>query len=298
MPVTSPTKVKAPAEKTADKPAAKSPTDTAAPREGRPALGALLRTALPGAEVDGQDLIGLSALLTQAHEAWGLGLRHVRHEVRSEDGDSLALYADGARVGGAGDAPEELAASYASMQAQDPAGRSAWAVLPEGHRVQLEAGNRQLRVLIEDARDFETHWSAQSAAGGSSGISVRTGRLGDDLWVEAFRAVDGRNLVQDAAWEVVERIKDRALRRELQRRAEERGILGAVLSARSESIGKVLKGSPSLHFSVNAAVAHTQERTLDAWKALHRAAVQQLESAQAAQLDALVALLGSNTPGR
>ena len=103
---------------------------------------------------------------------------------------------------GAQDAPEQLAATYATMQAQDEDGRSAWAVLPEGHRVRLEGGTRQMRVLVEDARDFETQWAAHG-----SGISIRTGRTGEDLWVEVFRAVDGRNLVQDAAWEVVERIK-------------------------------------------------------------------------------------------
>ena len=84
----------------------------------------------------------------------------------------------------------------------------------------------------------------------------------------------------------------------LQRRAEERGILGAVLSARSESIGAVLKQSPSLHFTINAAVTHTRERTLDAWRSLQKEALATLESAQAAQVGRLVALLGSNTPGR
>ena len=261
--------------------------------DARPALQALLRTAMPEIVLDGLDPAGLSRALTQAHEAWGLGLRHVLHEVRPEDGGGLALYADGARIGSVQDAPEQLAATYATMQAQDEDGRSAWAVLPEGHRVRLEGGTRQMRVLVEDARDFETQWAVQSG-----GISVRTGRQGEGLWVEAFRAVDGRNLIQDAAWEVVERIKDRALRRELQRRAEQRGILGAVLSARSESIGAVLKQSPSLHFSINAAVAHTQERTLDAWRAIQKEALATLESAQAAQINRLVALLGSNTPGR
>ncbi|GGR18653.1 DNA repair protein [Deinococcus ruber] len=275
---------------------AKSPVEsssaTSAP-DGRPALQALLRTALPDLVLEGQGLTGLSAALTQAHEAWGLGLRHVVHEVRQEDGGALALYADGARVGGVQDSPEQLAATYATMQAQDEDGRSAWAVLPEGHRVKLEGGTRQVRVLVEDGRDFESHWAAHTG-----GISIRTGRQGEDLWVEVFRAVDGRNLVQDAAWEVVERIKDRALRRELQRRAEERGILGAVLSARSESIGAVLKQSPSLHFTINAAVMHTRERSLEAWRTLQKEALATLESAQAAQINRLVALLGSNTPGR
>ncbi len=257
----------------------------------RQALQALLRTALPDIAVSGMGADQLGAALKEAHDVWGYGLRHVHHEVRLEDGGELGLYADRARIGGAADAPETLAAAYASMQAEDEQGRSAWAVLPEGHRVTLEAGNRQLKVLIEDARDFETHWAAVS-----NGMAQRTGRQGEDLWVEVFRAAPGRDLVQDAAWEVVERIKDRSLRRELQRRAEEKGILGALLGARGEGIEAAMKRSPSLHFTVNAAVSRTQERSFEAWRALQKEAAAALDMAQQAQVERLVALLGS--PGR
>lgn len=254
------------------------------------ALQALLRTALPDLNLDVREAVNpaaLSAALTRAHEAWGLGLRHVQHEVRAEEGGTLGLYADGARVGSVQDAPEVLASAYATMQALDADGLSSWPVLPEGHRFTLEAGTRQIRVLVEDGRDFESHWTAHTG-----GLHFRTGRRGDDLWVEAFRAAPGRDLVQDAAWEVVERIKDRALRRELQRRAEEKGILGAVLGARGEAVEASMRRSPGLHFTVSAAVMHSTTRTLEAWKALQKEAVAALEAAQKAQVDRLVDLLG------
>ena len=256
----------------------------------RTALQALLRTALPETDLREQDAAQLSAALGGAHDLWGLGLRHLRHEVRFEDGGALALYADRTRIGSATDSPEALAAAYAGLQAEDEQGRSAWAVLPEGHRLSLEAGTRQLRVLVEDARDFETTWASAGHA-----LFTRTGRQGDDLWTEAFRAAPGRDLVQDAAWEVVERIKDRSLRRELQRRAEEKGILGALLGARGGGVEAAMQRSPSLHFTVNAAVIRTSERSLDAWKVIHKEALSTLEAAQQAQVERLVALLG--TPG-
>ncbi|GAA4001279.1 DNA repair protein PprA [Deinococcus rubellus] len=273
------------------KEAARPSNDSAVSSSSIQALQALLRTALPDLNVANLNAEQLSAALTQAHESWGYGLRHVRHEIRTEDGGELGLYADRARLGSAADAPEALAAAYASMQAADEQGRSAWAVLPEGHRVMLEPGHRQLKVLVEDARDFETHWAAAP-----NGMSQRSGRQGDDLWVEVFRAAPGRDLVQDAAWEVVERIKDRALRRELQRRAEEKGILGALLGARGEGIEAAMKRSPSLHFTVNAAVARTQERSFEAWRGVQKEATAALDAAQQAQVERLVSLLGS--PGR
>lgn len=271
---------------------APDPTSLAQDAEtgSRNALQALFRTALPDFTLDIHEPLNtneLSAALTRAHEAWGLGLRHVKHEVRMEAEGALALYADGARVGSAQDAPETLASAYATMQASDADGLSSWPVLPEGHRLTLEAGTRQIRVLVEDGRDFESHWT-----GHTGGMYFRTGRQGDDLWVEAFRAAPGRDLVQDAAWEVVERIKDRALRRELQRRAEEKGILGAVLGARGEAVEASMRRSPGLHFTVSAAVTHTSARTLEAWKALQKEAVAALEAAQKAQVDHLVDLLG------
>lgn len=274
------------------KPAAPDAVQTAQDAEAavRTALQSLLRTALPDLNLDVREALNpaeLSADLTRAHEAWGLGLRHVQHEVRAEEGGTLGLYADGARVGSPQDAPDALAAAYATMQAVDADGLSSWPVLPEGHRFTLEAGSRQIRVLIEDGRDFESHWTAHTG-----GLHYRTGRRGEDLWVEAFRAAPGRDLVQDAAWEVVERIKDRALRRELQRRAEVKGILGAVLGARGEAVEASMRRSPGLHFTVSAAVMHSTARTLDAWKALQKEAVATLETAQKAQVDRLVELLG------
>ncbi|MFC4454036.1 DNA repair protein [Deinococcus sonorensis] len=264
---------------------AEGPDATVAQR----ALERLLQTALPDVTVAGQSPAQLSAALTRAQEVWGFGLRHLRHEVRAEDGGALALYADRTRIGSVLDGPEALATTYASMQALDERGLSSWAVLPEGHRFTMEAGSRQLRVLIEDGRDFESHWSPLSG-----GVHLRTGRQGQDLWVEVARPTSGRDLVQDAAWEVVERIKDRALRRELQRRAEERGILGAVLSARSGEIEAAMRQSPSLHFTVSAAVAHTTERSLDSWRQLQKDALAALTTAQAAQVDRLVGMLGGS----
>ena len=271
------------AEASADQP------DTA-PRR---ALEALLRTALPDVSLDGLALPELSAALGRAHDAWGLGLRHLRHEVRAEDDGGLALYADRTRIGGAQDAPEALATTYAGMQALDERGLSSWAVLPEGHRVTLEAGNRQLRVLVEDARDFESQWAPHTG-----GMHLRTGRQGEDLWVEVARPTSGRDLVQDAAWEVVERIKDRALRRSLQRQAEEHGILGAVLSARSGEVEATMRRSPGLYFTVNAAVARGPIRTLDGWKGLQKEATTTLEAAQEAQINRLVAMLGNTIRNR
>lgn len=266
------------------------PTESAAPRR---ALEALLRTATPEFSAEDLGTAELSTALTRAHDAWGFGLRHVHHEIRAEEDGGMALYADRSRVGGVQDSPEDLALAYGSMQALDERGLSSWAVLPEGHRVQLEGGSRQPRVLIEDARDFESHWAAHSG-----GMHLRTGRLGEDLWVEVARPTSGRDLVQDAAWEVVERIKDRALRRNLQKQAEERGILSAVLSARSGGIEAAMRKSPGLYFTVNAAVAHGTERTLDAWRTLQKEATQALEAAQAAQVDRLVAMLGGAVRNR
>ncbi len=285
------TKPRSEAAKT--EPARAAVMDGAATSAARQALQALLRTALPEVTLGQQSAAELSALLSQAHERWGYGLRHVHHEVRLEDGGQVRLYADRARIGSAEDAPEALAAAYASMQAQDEQGRSVWAVLPEGHRVTLEAGTRQLKVLVEDARDFETHWTEASG-----GAFVRTGRQGEELWVEAFRAAPGRDLVQDAAWEVVERIKDRALRRELQRRAEGKGILAALLGARGEGIEAAMKKSPSLHFTVNAAVSRSTERSFEVWRGLQKEALADLNAAQQAQVERLVTLLGSPVRGR
>ncbi|WP_424952689.1 DNA repair protein [Deinococcus sp.] len=264
----------------------------------RRALEALLRTALPEVSLGGLALTELSAALSRAHDAWGLGLRHLRHEVRAEDGGTLSLYADRTRIGSAEDAPEALAATYAGMQALDERGLSSWAVLPEGHRVMLEGGSRQLKVLVEDARDFESQWAVHTG-----GMHLRTGRqvseqLGEDLWVEVARPTSGRDLVQDAAWEVVERIKDRALRRSLQKQAEERGILGAVLSARSGEVEAAMRRSPGLYFTVNAAVARGPLRTLDGWRGLQKEATAALETAQEAQVNRLVAMLGNTVRSR
>ena len=263
-------------------------SDTPPSAAARQSLQTLLKTALPEVRVLDQTDAELSALLTQAHELWGYGLRHVQHEVRSEEGGQLALYADRARIGGVADDAEVLAAAYASMQAEDEQGRSAWAVLPEGHRVTLEPGSRQIKVLVEDARDFETHWAVHA-----SGAALRSGRQGKEVWVEAFRPAPGRELVQDAAWEVVERIKDRALRRELQRRAEEKGILGALLGARGAGLEASLRRSPSLHFTVNAAVARSQERSFETYRTLQKEALGTLDTAQQAQIERLVSLLSS-----
>ncbi|WP_420593469.1 DNA repair protein [Deinococcus sp.] len=292
--MTQATKPKKSTAKAAESPAARiSDSNSETSAASRSALQTLLRTALPEVRLVDQTPTELSALLTQAHESWGFGLRHVQHELRAEAGGELALYADRSRVGSAQDTPEDLVAAYTGMQAQDEQGRSLWAVLPEGHRVTLEAGSRQIRVLVEDARDFETHWAVQSG-----GMFIRSGRQDETLWVEAFRPAPGAGLVQDAAWEVVERIRDRSLRRELQRRAEEKGILGALLGARGEGMEAAMRRSPSLHFTVNAAVARSQERSYDAWKALQKEAVSALDAAQQAQIERLVALLGSPARGR
>lgn len=259
----------------------------------RRALEGLLQTALPEISLAGLDLPELSQALSRAHDAWGLGLRHLRHEVRAEDGGGLALYADRTRIGSVQDGPEALANTYASMQAPDERGLSSWAVLPEGHRVALEGGTRQLKVLVEDARDFESHWAAHTG-----GMHLRTGRQNETLWVEVARPTSGRDLVQDAAWEVVERIKDRALRRSLQKQAEERGILGAVLSARSGEVEASMRRSPGLYFTVNAAVTRTDLRTLDGWRAMQKEATAALEAAQETQVNRLVAMLGNTIRNR
>ncbi|TSA87462.1 DNA repair protein [Deinococcus detaillensis] len=282
-----------PKKEAVQKDASSTAANSALSSSAAQALQGLLRTALPDLSVANLSAEQLSAALSAAHEVWGYGLRHVKHEIRLEDGGAVGLYADRARLGSASDSAEMLADAYSSMQALDEQGRSAWAVLPEGHRVTLEAGTRQIKVLVEDARDFETHWAELP-----SGLAQRTGRSGEDLWVEVFRAAPGRELVQDAAWEVVERIKDRALRRELQRRAEEKGILGALLGARGEGIEAAMKRSPSLHFTVNAAVTHTTERSFEAWRSIQKEAAAALEANQQAQVERLVALLGSPARGR
>lgn len=224
----------------------------------------------------------LTRALQLAQDRWGLGLLHLRHDaalVRTPEGTpDVVLRADGAVVAHLSDGPAAIARSYASMQALGAEGLSEWGVLPDGHRVTLKGGSGQLRVLVEDARDFETHWTAERG-----GVWSRTWRQGDSLAVEVHRPASPATVLADAAWDVITSIKDRNFQRELMERSNSVGMLGALLGARHSGAGSALDRLPSAHFTVRSAVIResgASARSLERWKAMLREGMEQLEALQ------------------
>ncbi|EYB68133.1 DNA damage repair protein [Deinococcus phoenicis] len=224
----------------------------------------------------------LTRALSLAQDRWGLGLLHLRHDaqlIRAEDGTpDVALRVDGAEVSRVIDGPAALASRYASMQALGAEGLSEWGVLEDGHRVTLKGGTGQLRVLVEDARDFETHWTSERG-----GVWTRTWRQGDTLAVEVHRPASAATALADAAWDVIMSIKDRNFQRELMERSNSVGMLGALLGARHSGAGSALDRLPTAHFTVSSAVVRESgrdARSLDRWKAMLREGTEQLDDLQ------------------
>lgn len=246
----------------------------------------------------GADDQALGAQLTRelrlAHDRWGLGLLHLNHEaqlVRSGEDFDIALLVDGAARARVSDGPQAIAATYAGMQALGAEGLSEWGVLPDGPRVTLRPGLGQLRVLVEDARDFETHWNS-----GQGGVWTRTWRSGDTLAVEVHRPASPATALADAAWDVITRVKDRTFQRELMERSNSVGMLGALLGARHSGASSALDRLPEAHFAVSSAVVREsgrEARDLERWKAMQREAAASLDELQGAGTKRLAAVLSS-----
>ncbi|WP_216326331.1 DNA repair protein [Deinococcus aestuarii] len=276
--------------------------DTAAAQEDAlTTFAALVATA--GVESDvralqdgGADEGTLNEQLTRelglAHDRWGLGLGHLRHEaqlVREGERPDVALLVDGAVRARVSEGARALAATYTPMQALGAEGLSEWGVLEDGHRVTLRPGLGQMRVLVEDARDFETLWSAERG-----GVWTRTWRKGETLAVEVHRPASPATALADAAWDVIASIKDRKFQRELMERSNSVGMLGALLGARHSSAGDALAQLPEAHFTVSAAVVRETGRSardLERWKAMVREGQESLDALQGANTKRLAAVL-------
>lgn len=236
----------------------------------------------------------LTRELRLAHDRWGLGLLHLRHDAQlRQDGDALdiALLVDGAPRVTLSEGARAIATTYAGMQALGADGLSEWGVLPDGHRVTLRPGLGQLRVLIEDARDFETTWTAERG-----GLWTRTWRAGETLGVEVHRSASPATALADAAWDVITAIKDRNFQRELMERSNSVGMLGALLGARHSGAGGALDLLPEAHFAVSSVVAREagrESRSLERWKVMQREATETLEDLQRAGTKRLAAVLSS-----
>ncbi|GGM01174.1 DNA repair protein [Deinococcus aerophilus] len=260
---------------------------------GSAGLPPQFRTLNAGGELSGDELdTALTAALQLAHDRWGLGLHHLRHEarvVRRDEGSDIALLTDGHVTAHLSDGAAQISAAYEVMRATDDRGLSMWGTLPDGPRVSADAPFARLKVLIEDARDFETHWME-----GRQGLFTRLWRAGETLSVEAARPASPQTALSDAAWDVITGIKDRTFQRELMRRSEEVGMLGALLGARHAGAGAQLAGLPEAHFSVQACVhrlSGPQARDAEAVRAALRAVAAELDELQAVGTRELAAVL-------
>ncbi|PYE52713.1 DNA repair protein [Deinococcus yavapaiensis] len=224
----------------------------------------------------------LSAALAVAHDRWGLGLLHLRHEahlVQGGDRADIALLVDGREAARVSAGSAAIRASYEAMRATDENDLSAWGVLPDGHRAVIK-NSAQVRVLIEDARDFETHWTTER-----SGAYSRVWRSGDTLGVEVHRPASPSTALSDAAWDAIASIKNRTLQRELMQRSNTVGMLGALLGARHKNAAAALEHLPEAHFTIRSVVVRatgSEGRDFERYKALVKEATAQLEDLQAA----------------
>ncbi|RJF69045.1 DNA repair protein [Deinococcus cavernae] len=236
--------------------------------------------ALADSQPDAQTLnTALSEALSSAHQRWGLGLHHLTHEARvSDDGTDILLLTDGREVARINEEYGAIAGAYEPMRSTDENGLSEWAALSDGYRAPADLPASSLKILIEHARDFETHWMS-----GKGGVHHRVWRKNDTLFVEVNRPVSAQTALSDAAWDVITSIKDRAFQRELMRRSEEVGMLGALLGARHAGAGAALARLPEAHFAVQA-VVHTLKnaagRNADEYRTALKNATAELEEAQ------------------
>lgn len=221
----------------------------------------------------------LSEALTSAHQRWGLGLHHLTHEARvTDDNTDILLLTDGHEAARISEEYGAIAGAYEPMRATDEQGLSQWPALRDGYRAPADLPASSLKILIEHARDFETHWMT-----GRGGVFHRLWRKGDTLYIEVNRPVSAQTALSDAAWDVITSIKDRAFQRELMRRSEEVGMLGALLGARHAGAASALARLPEAHFAVQA-VVHTLKgdagRNADEYRTALKNATAELEEAQ------------------
>ena len=237
-------------------------------------LAALQESGADRATLDGV----LSESLRTAVGRWGLGLHHLEHGARLTEEGELEVLVGGRPVTRLSEGFGALAEAYRPMQALDERGLSQWGVLPEGHRAPGDLSPAQLKVLIEEARDFETHWG--SVRGGVFG---RVWRQGETLSVEVARPASAEEALSDAAWDVIASIKDRAFQRELMRRSEKQGMLGALLGARHSGASANLARLPEAHFTVQAFVqtlSGAEARKTESYRAAQKTALAALEEYQ------------------
>ncbi|GGL00835.1 DNA repair protein [Deinococcus radiotolerans] len=258
---------------------------------------ALMATAAVDSQIEalaesGADRATLDQALTQAlqdaQRRWGLGLHHLTHAAQT-DGEDITLLVDARPIARLSEGSAPLADAYSTMRATDETGLSLWGALPDGHRVPADAPAARLKVLIEDARDFETLWTP--ARGDAH---HRTWRSGDTLYVEVARPASAEAALSDAAWDVITSIRDRVFQRELMRRSEEVGMLGALLGARHAGARSNLNLLPDAHFTVQATV-HTAQgpdaRNAETHRALLRAASAELDELQSHMTKQLATVL-------
>lgn len=244
---------------------------------------AAVDSQLAALEASGADTGTLEAALTEslnsAQQRWGLGLHHLKHAARLGDEGEIELLVGDRPVARLSEGFEALARAYGPMQALDERGLSLWGALGDGHRSSGDLASAQLKVLIEEARDFETHWST-----GRAGLFHRVWRQGEALKVEVARPASAQAALSDAAWDVIASIKDRAFQRELMRRSEELGMLGALLGARHAGAGAQLARLPEAHFTVQAFVqtlTGDAARSAEEYRAALKTASAALEEYQA-----------------
>lgn len=230
----------------------------------------------------GADSATLQAALNEAWQAaqerWGLGLHHLQHSAQlTPEKDDIVFLIGGKEVARLSAGYQALAQAYEPMRANE-GGLSQWGALPEGHRVSADLPFSGLKVLLEEARDFETHWMT-----GRGGLYHRVWRKDDTLFVEVTRPVSPQAALSDAAWDVITSIKDRAFQRELMRRSEEVGMLGALLAARHASASANLSRLPEAHFAVQSVVERLtgpDARSAEQYRQALKTATAQLEEAQ------------------
>ncbi|MBZ9750210.1 DNA repair protein [Deinococcus sp. HMF7604] len=265
--------------KTKDERQTTSPFDAFDGLMATAALDPQTRTLAEGGADTGAVNAALSETLNSALRRWGLGLHHLRHEAQVTDsGQDIAILTGGRQTALVSEGPAALARALEAMGAADERGLSLWGVLGEGHRVPGDTPFARLRVLIEDARDFETEWTP--ARGGAF---HRTWRAGDTLFVEVARPASPQTALSDAAWDVITSIKDRTFQRELMRRSEEMGMLGALLGARHASARNNLAALPDAHFTVQATIqtlSGPQARQAEEYRTALRLATEELDALQ------------------
>lgn len=223
----------------------------------------------------------LTDALSEAHSRWGLGLHHLTHSAQLENKDDqtdIALLVDKKKVANVSQGFLAIAQAYAPMRSTNDHGLSEWGALPDGHRVAGTVPSAHLKVLIEEARDFETHWFSYR-----QNSFQRIWRKNDTLYIEVARPASAEEALADAAWDVITSIKDRTFQRELMHRSEEVGMLGALLAARHSNAKDHLTALPDAHFNVQAVVSTLtgpESRQIEEYRATLKNTLSELDEYQ------------------